>query len=167
MKIRSYFTSAVLPAAFGLVLGELLMTRMFVLFQPVLGAMTFLTVEVVGAFLIDFPMACLSAFIFAGKQPQAKPRDGVLTGAAFVTTFLLFIVFMMVLRQFTNAIDVFGLYESVSLAARTSREGFGGIFPVMVLTFLAFEYLLCMMAGLVGFELAGGRISIRNTGGET
>jgi len=156
MKVRSYFISAVLPAAFGLVLGELLMARMFALFQPVLGAMTFLTVEVVGALLIDFPMACLSAFIFTRKQNQAKPRDGVFTGAAFVTTFLLFIVVMMVIRQFTNAFDLFGLYESVTVAAQTSREGFGGIFPVVVLAFLAFEYLLCMTAGLVGFELAGG-----------
>ena len=159
MKIRSYFSSAILPAVFGLVLGELLMTRMFVLLQPMLGVMTFLTVEVVGAFLIDFPMACLSAFIFARKQPQAEPRDGILTGAAFVMTFLLFIVFMILLRQFTDAIDFFGLYESVSLAARSSLEGFGRIFPVMVLAFLAFEFLLCMTAGLVGFELASGRSS--------
>ena len=87
MKVRSYFTSAILPAAIGLVLGELLMTRMFVLFKPVLGGMTFITVEVVGAFLIDFPMDCLSAFIFARRQPQAGPRDGILTGAVFVITF--------------------------------------------------------------------------------
>jgi len=157
MKIRAYFTSALLPASIGLVLGELLMTRMFVLFQPVLGAMTFLTVEVVGAFLIDFPMACLSAFIFARKQPQAGPRDGILTGAAFVITFSLFIGFMIALRQLTTAIDFFDLYASVSVAARTAREGFGGIFPVMILTFYAFEFLLCMAAGLVGVELAIGR----------
>jgi len=159
MKVRSYFTSAILPAAIGLVLGELLMTRMFVLFQPVLGGMTFLTVEVVGAFLIDFPMDCLSAFIFARRQPQAGPRDGILTGAVFVITFSLFIGLMIGLRQFTIALDLFGLYESVSVAAWTAREGFGGIFPVVILTFLSFEFLICMVAGLVGFELAAGRSS--------
>ncbi len=37
MKIRSYFASAILPVAFGLVLGEFLMTRMFVLYQPAMG----------------------------------------------------------------------------------------------------------------------------------
>ena len=163
MRARSYFISAILPAMAGLILGELLMTRMFVLYQPALGAMAFLTVEIVGAFLIDFPMAFLSALTFTRKYPQTKPRDGILTGAAFVTTFLLLIVVMIVLRQFTNAFDLFGLYESLSGAIQTAREGFGGILPVMVLAFLAFEFLICMTAGLIGFVLGSGRSGVRHS----
>ena len=64
-----------------------------------------------------------SALVFTRRQPQVGPRDGVLTGAAFVTTFLLLIVLMLLLRQVTSALDVFGLSDAVSAAVQTAREG--------------------------------------------
>ena len=158
MKARSYFLNALVPALLGLVLGELLMTRQFALFQPVLGSMTFSVAEIFGAFLIDIPLACLSAFLFARKQPQVGPRGGMFAGAAFLTTFLLLIVLMVLIRQFTSALDVFGLSDATTIAVRTARDGFGGLFPILLLMILVFDYIFCMLGGLAGFHLAtGGR----------
>ncbi len=57
-------------------------------------------------------------------------------------------------RQFTSALDVFGLSEATLAAVKTARVGFGGIFPVMLLMILVYDYMLCMLGGLVGFYLS-------------
>jgi len=154
MKTRSYFVNALVPALLGLILGELLMARLFVLSQPVLGGMTFSVVEILGAFVIDIPLACLSAFLLTRKQPQIGPRGGILAGAAFLTTFLLLIALMILIRQFTSVLDVFGLSDATTTAMRTAREGFGGLFPVMLVMIFVFDYIFCMLGGLVGFHLS-------------
>ncbi len=101
----------------------------------------------------------VSAILFTWKHPQFSPRSGVLAGAAFVTTFLLWIVLMILLRQFTGALDVFGLSDALSVAARTAREAFGGLFPVMFLMILIYDCVLCMLGGLVGFYLSTDGLS--------
>jgi hypothetical protein len=158
MKIRSYLVSALVSALLGLILGELLMTRMFVLLQPALGSMTFSVVELIGVLLIDGPLACLTAFLLARRRPQVGPRGGMLAGAVFLMAFLLLIVFMIALRQFTDALDVFGLAAALATAVRTAREGFGPLFPIVPLTILAFDAIFCMLTGLVGFHLATGLV---------
>ncbi len=47
----------------GLFLGPAVMEPAYVILQPVLGGMTLLAVELLFAFIIDFPLAALSSTI--------------------------------------------------------------------------------------------------------
>jgi hypothetical protein len=148
-----FFISTLLPAILGLALGEIIMARQFTILQPILGSMTFVTEEIIGAFLIDFPLACLSSFLYTKTHTQSTPRDGIMCGVRFLSTFFVMIGIMALIGIF----DVCNLSICVITAVKAAILEFNSIFPVMIIMFLCFDYLFCMGAGLVGFYLGEKR----------
>jgi hypothetical protein len=57
------------------------------------------------------------------------------------------------LRQFTTFFDVFGLGDAVLVAAQTARQQLGFHLGVIVFMFLVSDYFLCMLGGILGFNI--------------
>lgn len=156
--IREHRTVLVLgtliPAIFGLLLAELVLAPMFHALQPVLHGMTLITVETFGALLVDFPLAVIAGFIMAKKTNLTESKYGVLVGAIFLTVFIIVVLCIgLFLRNITTFFDVFGLGDAVILAVKTAWEQFGYNLAVMIFMFLIFDYVLCMLGGMLGFKI--------------
>lgn len=147
-----FLVGTFVPSAFGLFLGETVMAVQFNALQPLLGGMTFLTVEAFGALLVDFPMSVVAGCLIAKKTGASKSKYGILAGAGFLTIFIALIAFMGVLHKFTTLFDA-GLGDAVILAVQTAWQQFGFHFGVMVFMFLLFDYFLCMLGGIIGFNI--------------
>ena len=154
-KHRSAFLmGTLLPGIIGLFLAETVMAVQFNALQPILGGMTFLTVEALGAWLVDFPLSVLAGCIITRKIGASEPKYGALAGAAFLTVFLLLVASVGGgLRQFTTFFDVFGLGDAVLLAAQTARQQLGFHLGVIMFMFLVSDYFLCMLGGILGFNI--------------
>lgn len=150
----AFLIGTLLPSIIGLFLVEFVMTVQFNILQPILGGMTFLTVEALGAFLVDFPLSVLAGCIIAKKTGSSESRYGALAGAAFLTVFILLVVCVGGgLHQFTNFFDVFGLGDAVLVAVQTARKQLGFHFGVIMFMFMVSDYLLCMLGGMLGFHI--------------
>jgi|GEM_PF-2630153 len=149
----AFLVGAIIPSIFGLFLGETVMAVQFKALQPILAGMTFLTVEILGVFLIDFPMSVIAGCIIAKKTDISKSKYGIIAGAVFLTTFIIIVGIMGILHNFTTIFDVFGLGNAVILAAQTALQQFGFHLGVMVVMFMVFDYFLCMLGGILGFKI--------------
>ncbi|MCK2213275.1 hypothetical protein MF672_005615 [Actinomadura sp. ATCC 31491] len=149
----AHLVSLLLPGVLGLVLGEAFLRHQIEALQRALGSMTFIVVEALGALLIDFPLAFLSSLLYLALTPGTGPaREGMLAGARFLTTFLLLVALMAVLRRFTGRFDVAGLHAAVRTSIIAARDGLSWRFPLMMGLFLVADYLLCMLAGLLAYQ---------------
>ncbi len=63
----AFLIGTLFPGFVGLFLAETVMAVQFKALQPILGGMTFLTVEALGAWLVDFPLSVLAGCIIARK----------------------------------------------------------------------------------------------------
>ena len=150
----AFLIGTLLPSIIGLFLAEAVMAVQFNALQPILGGMTFLTVEALGAWLVDFPLSVLAGCIITKKVGASKPTYGALAGAAFLTVFILLVASVGGgLRQFTTFFDVFGLGDAVLIAAQTARQQLGFHLGVIVFMFLISDYFLCMLGGILGFNI--------------
>ncbi len=150
----AFLIGTLLPSIIGLFLAETVMAVQFNILQPILGGMTFLTVEALGAFLVDFPLSVLAGCIIAKKTGASESKYGTLAGAAFLTVFILLVVCVGgVLHQFTDFFDVFRLGDAVLVAVQTAREQLGFHFGIIMFMFIISDYLLCMLGGMVGFHI--------------
>jgi hypothetical protein len=93
--IRKHWTAFLIgtlfPSIVGLFLAETVMAVQFNALQPILGGMAFLTVEALGAWLVDFPLSVLAGCIITKKVGASQPTYGTLAGAAFLTVFILLV----------------------------------------------------------------------------
>ena len=150
----AFLVGALIPGVFGLFLAETVMAVQFTALQPILGGMTFLTVEIFGAWLVDFPLSVVAGCIISKKIGASEAKYGALAGAFFLTIFLLLVACIGGgLHQFAPFFDVFGLGNAVLLAAQTAREQLGFHFVVIMLVFLVSDYFLCMLGGILGFHI--------------
>lgn len=150
----AFLLGTLLPGIVGLFLAELVMAVQFNALQPILGGMTFLTVEALGAWLVDFPLSVLAGCIIAKKMGASELKYGALAGAAFLTVFILLVVSVGgVLHQFAPVFDVFGLGDAVVVAVQTARQQLGFHLGVIMIVFLVSDYLLCMLGGILGFTI--------------
>jgi len=151
---KAFLIGTLLPSIAGLFLAETVMAVQFNALQPILGGMTFLTVEALGAWLVDFPLSVLAGGMIAKKIGASESRYGALAGAAFLTIFILLVAVVGGgLRQFTTFFDVFGLGDAVLVAAQTARQQLGFHLGVIVFMFLVSDYFLCMLGGMLGFHI--------------
>jgi hypothetical protein len=140
------------PGFIGLFLAETVMAVQFKALQPILGGMTFLTVEAFGAWLVDFPLSVLAGCIITRKTGASELKYGALAGAVFLTVFILLVAIVGGgLSQLTTFFDVFGLGSAVLLAAQTARQQLGFHLGVIMIMFLVADYFLCMLGGMLGF----------------
>jgi hypothetical protein len=150
----AFLVGAIIPGVLGLFLAETVMAVQFKALQPILGGMTFLTVEFFGAFLVDFPLSVVAGCTITRKMGASEARFGALAGAFFLTIFILLVACIGGgLHQITTVFDVFGLGSVVVLAVQTARQQLGFHFGVIIFMFLVFDYCLCMLGGIVGFHL--------------
>lgn len=147
----TFLVGTFIPGIFGLFLAEIIMAAQFNALQPILGSMTFLTVEIFGIFLVDFPMSVLAGCIIARKTGISESRYGALAGASFMTVFIMLVASMGILHTFITYFDVFGLGNAVILAAQTAFQQFGLHLVVMIAMLIVFDYFLCMLGGIIGF----------------
>ena len=130
------------------------MAVQFKALQPILGGMTFLIVEVLGAWLVDFPLSVVAGCIIARKMGTSEAKYGALAGAAFLTIFIMLVACIGGgLHQFTTFFDEFGLRSAVLLAVQTAWQQLGFHLGAIAFMFLVSDYFLCMLGGILGFKI--------------
>lgn len=150
----AFMLGTLLPAFIGLFLAEIVMAVQFRALQPVLGGMTFLTVEALGAWLIDFPLSVVASCIITKRSGASQPEHGALAGAVFLTVFILLVASVGGgLRLFTTVFDVFGLGDAVLTAVLSARQELGFHLGPIMFMFLVADYFLCMLGGMLGFHI--------------
>ncbi len=150
----AFLIGTILPGIAGLFLAETVIAIQFKALQPILGGMTFLTVEALGAWLVDFPLSVLAGCIITRKSGASEAKYGALAGAAFLTVFILLVAIVGGgLHQFKMIFDVFGLGDAVLIAAQTARQQLGFHLGVIMFMFLVSDYFLCMLGGILGFNI--------------
>ena len=152
---KAFLIGTLFPGFIGLILAETVMAVQFKALQPILGGMTFLTVEALGAWFVDFPLSVLAGCIIARKMGTSETRNtGALAGAAFLSVFILLVASVGGgLRLFTTSFDVFGFGYAVLVAVQTARQQLGFHLGVIVFMFLISDYFLCMLGGILGFNI--------------
>lgn len=150
---NAFLLGTIIPVLFGLFLGEVVISVMFHALQPILAGTTLVTVETLGAILVDFPLSVVAGIIIAKKIGTTESKYGVLTGAVFLTVFIVIVLCMGILHNFTTFFDVYGLGNAVILAVQTAWQQFGFHLGVMMFMFLVFDYFLCMLGGILGFKI--------------
>ena len=150
----AFLVGSIIPGIIGLFLAETVMAVQFNALQPILGGMTLLTVELFGAWLVDFPLSVVAGFIITRKIGASEARVGALAGAFFLTTFLILVACIGGgLHQLTTFFDVYGLGNAVLLAVQTARQQLGFHLGVIMFMFMVSDYFLCMLGGMLGFHL--------------
>lgn len=150
---NAFLLGSIIPALFGLFLGETVISVMFHALQPILVGMTLITVETLGAIFVDFPLAVVAGVFIAKKIGTTESQYGVLSGAFFLTVFIIIVLCMGLLHNVTTFFDVFGLGNAVILAIQTAWQQFGFRLGVLMFMFLVFDYFLCMLGGILGFKI--------------
>jgi len=160
---KTLFVGAIIPSVLGLFLAETMLSVQFTSLQPILGGMTFLTVEFLGAWLVDFPLSVVAGCIITKNIGLSEPKYGTMAGAIFFTIFLVLVACVGGgLHQFAPFFDVFGLGNAVLLAVNTAKQEFGFHLGVIIFMFIVFDYFICMLGGLLGFYIAQLIISPEN-----
>ena len=150
----AFLVGSIIPGIIGLFLAETVMAVQFTALQPILGGMTLLTVELFGAWLVDFPLSVVAGFIITRKINATEAKVGALAGAVFLTVFLILVACIGGgLHQLTTFFDVFGLGNAVILAVQTARQQLGFHLGVILFMFMVSDYFLCMLGGMLGFHL--------------
>jgi len=150
---NAFLLGTIIPALFGLFLAESVISVKFHALQPILAGMTLITVEILGAIFVDFPLSVVAGVIIAKKISTTESKYGVLTGAILLTVFIVIVLCMGLLHNLTTFFDVFGLGNEVILAVQTTWQQFGFHMGVMMFMFLVFDYFLCMRGGMLGFKI--------------
>ena len=150
----TFLAGALIPSVFGLFLAETVLAVQFKALQPILGGMTFLTVEVFGAWLVDFPLSVVAGCIVTQKMGASEAKYGALAGVVFLTIFILLVACIGGgLHQFAPFFDVFGLGNAVLLAVQTAWQQLGFHLGAIAFMFLVSDYFLCMLGGILGFNI--------------
>jgi hypothetical protein len=149
----AFLVGTIIPSIIGIFLAEFIMAAQFDALQPILAGMTLFIVEILGVFLVDFPMSVLAGCIISRKTGLSESKYGNLAGTSFLTVFIIIVGLMGILHNFTTVFDVFGLGNAVILAAQAAFQQFGVKLVVMIVMLLIFDYFLCMLGGTLGFNI--------------
>jgi hypothetical protein len=140
----------------GLFLGPLLMTPAYRELQPALGGMTLTAVEMLFAFLIDFPLAVIASAIICRAIRSSDAADGALAGAFFLALFVLLILACLLLGGVFAPIGVLALSEVFPVAVAAAGKALGRVtLAVLLIAFLVFDFALCALGGVAGYHFAG------------
>lgn len=70
---NAFLLGTIIPVLFGL-FREVVISVMFHALQPILAGTTLVTVETLGAILVDFPLSVVAGIIIAKKLAQPNPN---------------------------------------------------------------------------------------------
>jgi hypothetical protein len=149
---KVFVSSAAVTVVLAVTAVEVAFPTMLDVLSPALGAMTLVVVELLGAMLIDLPLAGLCGFIVARLVDGAQARHGIVAGVVFLT--MLFCT-VPVLIASNWVVPYSAMYVAIRPAAQQARSGLGAAIPLYLVLFVLFDYLACAGFGAVG-ALVGG-----------
>ena len=161
---RAFVVVALFVGVIGLFMGPAIMTPAYRELQPALGGMTLTAVEMLFAFLIDFPLAALASMVICRIIQARRPADGALAGAFFLTVFMALIVSCLVLGPVSSFMNVLALGEVFPPAVASASAELGqGTLALLLVMFVLFDLVLCTLGGLAGYFWAGALPGRRST----
>jgi hypothetical protein len=164
---RTFVVVALVVGAIGLLMGPAIMTPAYRVLQPPLGGMTLTAVEMLFAFLIDFPLATLASAATCRAIHSRRPADGALAGALFLAVFIALICVCLLFGPMNSLVNVLALGEVFPSAVASASAALGqGTLTLLLVMFVLFDFALCTLGGLVGYFWARlYRHEARNQGG--
>jgi hypothetical protein len=151
----TFILVALLVGIPGLFLGPLIMIPAYHELQPALGGMTLTVVELLFAFLIDFPLAVIASSLICCLSRARQPADGALAGAFFLLMFVVLILACLILGRVSAPIGVLALDEVLPLAVASAVKALGAATRgALLFSFLVFDVALCALGGIAGYHFA-------------
>jgi hypothetical protein len=149
---RAFVVVSLVVAVMGLFMGPAIMTPAYRVLQPSLGGMTLTSVEMLFAFLIDFPLAALSSVVTCRVVHARRPEDGALAGAFFLAVFMALIGVCLLLGPVSSFVNVLALGEVLPSAVASASAALGqGTLSLLLVMFVLFDLVLCTLGGLAGY----------------
>jgi len=153
---RSFVVVALVVGVVGLFMGPAIMTPAYRELQPALGGMTLTAVEMLFAFLIDFPLAALASMVICWVIDARRPADGALAGAFFLAVFIALIGICLLFGPVNSFVNVLALGEVFPSAIASASAALGqGTLALLLVMFVLFDLALCTLGGLAGYFWAG------------
>jgi hypothetical protein len=151
----TFLTVSLAVGAFGLFLGPAIMTPAYLILQPRLGGMTLTGVEMLFAFLIDFPLAAVASTIVCSVIGARRSEEGALAGAFFFLVFALLILGCLVLAPLTPFVAWLALGDVFPGAVASARQVLGGpTLGLLLVAFVLFDLTLCTLGGIAGYSFS-------------
>lgn len=149
---RTFVVVALVVSVIGLFMGPAIMTPAYRVLQPALGGMTLTAVEMLFAFLIDFPLAALASVVTCRVIHARRPADGALAGAFFLAVFIALIGVCLLLGPVNSFVDVLALGEVFPPAVASASAALGqGTLALLLVMFVLFDLVLCTLGGITGY----------------
>jgi hypothetical protein len=149
---RTFVVVALVVSVIGLFMGPAIMTPAYRVLQPALGGMTLTAVEMLFAFLIDFPLAALASVVICRVIHARRPADGALAGAFFLAVFIALIGFCLLFGPVNSFVNVLALGEVFPPAVASASAGLGqGTLVLLLVMFVLFDLVLCTLGGITGY----------------
>jgi hypothetical protein len=153
---RTFVVVSLVFGVVGLFMGPAIMTPAYRVLQPALGGMTLTAVEMLFAFLIDFPLSALASMVICWVIHARRPADGALAGAFFLTVFIALIGTCLLLGPANSFVNVLALGEVFPSAVASASAALGqGTLALLLVMFMLFDLVLCTLGGLAGYFWAG------------
>jgi hypothetical protein len=151
-KPRTFVVVSLVVGVIGLFMGPAIMTPAYRVLQPALGGMTLTAVEMLFAFLIDFPLATLASLVICRVIHARRPADGALAGAFFLTVFIALIGVCLLLGPVSSLVNVLALGEVFPPAVASASAALGqGTLGLLAVMFVLFDLVLCTLGGVAGY----------------
>ena len=149
---RTFIVVCLVVGVFGLFMGAAIMTPAYRVLQPALGGMTLTAVEMLFAFLIDFPLAALTSLVICLLVYARRPADGALAGAFFLAVFIALIGVCLLFAPVNSFVNVLALGEVFPSAVASASAALGqGTLALLLVMFVLFDFVLCTLGGLAGY----------------
>lgn len=158
---RTGLVVGLLVAIPGLFLGPAVMRPSYQLMSPTFHATTLVWVELLFAFLIDFPLTTVVAAVTTAVTRSRDPRDAVIAGSLFLGMFFSLILMCVAIGARVPIIGDLALSDVFPSAVDSARDAFGtGPLAMIMMLYLLFDVTLCTLGALAGHwlgRLAAGR----------
>ena len=151
-NLRTFLVVALVVGVVGPFMGPAIMTPAYRVLQPALGGMTLTAVEMLFAFLIDFPLAALASVVTCRVIHARRPADGALAGAFFLAVFIVLIGVCLLFGPVNSFMNVLALGEVFPPAMASALAALGqGTLALLLVMFVLFDFVLCTLGGLAGY----------------
>ena len=149
---RTFLAVGLVVGVIGLFMGPAIMTPAYRVLQPALGGMTLTAVEMLFAFLIDFPLAALASVVICRVIHARRPADGALAGAFFLAVFIALIGVCLLFGPVNSFVNVLALGEVFPSAVASASAALGqGTRALLLVMFVLFDLVLCTLGGVAGY----------------
>lgn len=148
-KLVFLLCSLVMSAA-AMVAVELAFPPMFKMMRPALGGMTLVVMELLGAMLIDLPLAAVVGIMIAVWIKDADERHGIVAGFTFLTVITCSIFVFIAINQI---FQFSAIYKEITPVVAQARTKLGARLPVFILLFFIFDYFACAVFAKTGVQV--------------